>query len=121
MPNDRRMWAVFRALDRGWTVEELHELTKIDRWFLVQFSQIVELQRSASLVGLRGISRDMLRTLKRVRLRRSRAWPASSAPTKPSVRAEPARAGIESGVQAHRHLRRRVRVVHAVHVRHLRG
>ena len=30
MPTDRRMWAVFRALDRGWTVEELHELTKID-------------------------------------------------------------------------------------------
>ena len=65
VPNDRRMWAVFRALDRGWTVEELHDLTRIDRWFLVQFSQIVELQRSASLVGLRGISRDMLRTLKR--------------------------------------------------------
>src|SRR3954466_16387964 len=65
VPNERRMWAVFRALDRGWTVEELHDLTKIDKWFLVQFSQIVELQRSASLVGLRGISRDMLRTLKR--------------------------------------------------------
>jgi carbamoyl-phosphate synthase large subunit len=65
VPNDRRMWAVFRAFDRGWTVEEVHELTRIDRWFLVQFSQLVELQRSASLVGLRGISRDMLRTLKR--------------------------------------------------------
>ena len=65
VPNDRRMWAVFRALDRGWTVEELHELTKIDRWFLVQFSQIVELQRSAGLIGLRGMSRDMMRTLKR--------------------------------------------------------
>ncbi len=65
VPNDRRMWAVFRAFDRGWTVDEVHELTRIDRWFLVQFSQIVELARSASLVGLRGISRDMLRTLKR--------------------------------------------------------
>src|SRR5215210_1922819 len=61
VPTDRRMWAVFRALDRGWTVEELHELTKIDRWFLVQFSQLVELQRSAALVGLRGMSADMLR------------------------------------------------------------
>ena len=30
----------------------MHELTKIDRWFLVQFSQLVELQRSAGLVGL---------------------------------------------------------------------
>ena len=65
VPNDRRMWAIFRAFERGWTVDEVHELTRIDRWFLVQFSQIVELQRSASLVGLRGMSRDMLRTLKR--------------------------------------------------------
>ena len=43
IPNDRRMWAIFRALERGWTVEHLHELTKIDPWFLAQFSQIVEL------------------------------------------------------------------------------
>jgi carbamoyl-phosphate synthase large subunit len=65
VPTDRRMWAVFRALEYGWTVEELHQATKIDPWFLVQFSQIVELQRSAALVGLRGMSPDMLRTLKR--------------------------------------------------------
>ncbi|HEX6050906.1 MAG TPA: carbamoyl-phosphate synthase large subunit, partial [Gemmatimonadaceae bacterium] len=65
VPNDRRMWALFRALDRGWTVEDLHQATKIDPWFLVQFSEIVELQRSAALVGLRGISPDMLWTLKR--------------------------------------------------------
>src|SRR5687768_5926192 len=31
VPTDRRMWAVFRALERGWTVEELYDLTKIDR------------------------------------------------------------------------------------------
>jgi carbamoyl-phosphate synthase large subunit len=65
VPNDRRMWALFRALDRGWTVDELHQATKIDPWFLVQFSQIVELQRSAALVGLRGMSEDLLRCLKR--------------------------------------------------------
>ena len=65
VPTDRRMWALFRALDRGWTVEELHQATKIDPWFLVQFSQIVELQRSAALVGLRGMSQDLLRCLKR--------------------------------------------------------
>jgi carbamoyl-phosphate synthase large subunit len=68
IPTDRRMWAVFRALDRGWSVDQLHELTKIDPWFLTQFSQIVELCRSASLVGQRGISTDMLRTLKRAGL-----------------------------------------------------
>src|SRR5688500_7363747 len=65
VPTDRRMWFVFKALDRGWTVEEIHEATKIDRWFLVQFSQIVELQRSAAVVGLRGMSVDLMRALKR--------------------------------------------------------
>jgi carbamoyl-phosphate synthase large subunit len=65
VPSDRRMWAVFRALDRGWSVDQLYALTKIDPWFLVQFSELVELARSAGLVGLRGISADMLRTLKR--------------------------------------------------------
>jgi carbamoyl-phosphate synthase large subunit len=65
VPTDRRMWAVFRALERGWTVEELHELTRIDPWFLTQFSQLVELARSAGLGDLRETSADMLRTLKR--------------------------------------------------------
>ena len=65
VPSDRRMWAVFRALEHGWSVEDLHELTKIDPWFLTQFSQIAELARSASLGGLRGLSAEMLRTLKR--------------------------------------------------------
>jgi carbamoyl-phosphate synthase large subunit len=68
VPTDRRMWAVFRALERGWSVEKVHELTKIDPWFLTQFAQIVELCRAAGLVGLRGISADMLRTLKRAGL-----------------------------------------------------
>src|SRR4051794_33431083 len=65
IPNDRRMWAIFRALDRGWTVADVHELTHIDPWFLTQFAQIIELGQAAGLVGLRSLSRDMLRTLKR--------------------------------------------------------
>ncbi len=31
VPTDRRMWALFRALRRGWSIETIHELTKIDR------------------------------------------------------------------------------------------
>ena len=65
IPTDRRMWAVFRALERGMTVADVHQLTHIDPWFLTQFSQIVELMRAAALGGLRGASPDMLRTLKR--------------------------------------------------------
>jgi carbamoyl-phosphate synthase large subunit len=65
VPSDRRMWALFRALDRGWTVETLHELTKIDRWFLQQFHEIVELRKMAGLGEFREMSTDLLRTLKR--------------------------------------------------------
>jgi len=65
VPTHRRMWAVFRALERGWDVETLQRLTKIDPWFLTQFAQLVELKRSAELVGARDLSADLLRTLKR--------------------------------------------------------
>ena len=65
VPTDRRMVAVFRALERGWSIDQVHELTRIDRWFLTQFAEIVELHRAATLVGLRGMSLDLLGVLKR--------------------------------------------------------
>jgi carbamoyl-phosphate synthase large subunit len=65
VPNDRRMWALFRALRRGWTVETLHDLTKIDPWFLQQFADIVELRNMADLGEFREVSSDLLLTLKR--------------------------------------------------------
>jgi carbamoyl-phosphate synthase large subunit len=65
VPTDRRMWAVFRALDRGWTVETLHDLTKMDPWFLQQFHDIVQLRKMAALGEFREMSTDLLRTLKR--------------------------------------------------------
>ncbi len=65
VPTDRRMWALFRALERGWSIDEIHRLTRIDPWFLTQFRQLVELKEQASLAGLRGLSRDLMRTLKR--------------------------------------------------------
>jgi carbamoyl-phosphate synthase large subunit len=65
VPSDRRMWALFRALGRGWSIATLHELTKIDPWFLQQFHDIVELRKMAALGEFREMSADLLRTLKR--------------------------------------------------------
>ncbi len=65
VPNDRRIWALFRALDKAWTVEQICELTKMDPWFVEQFAEIVELRRTAEMIGLRDMSTDLLRTLKR--------------------------------------------------------
>ena len=65
VPTDRRMWGLFEALDRGWSIETIHDLTKIDPWFLQQFAEIVELKKTAHLVGFRDLSTDLLLTLKR--------------------------------------------------------
>src|SRR5437763_103677 len=65
VPSDRRMWALFRALQRGWTIQEIHELTKIDPWFLQQFADIVALRNMAALGEFREMSADLLRTMKR--------------------------------------------------------
>ena len=64
-PNDRRIWAVFIALEEGWTVEQIHASTHIDPWFLAQFEALVKLRRSAGVVDWREISPDLLRELKR--------------------------------------------------------
>jgi carbamoyl-phosphate synthase large subunit/carbamoyl-phosphate synthase small subunit len=50
-PTDRRVMAVARALERGWTVDAIHDVTKIDRWFLEQLAEthaISEALRRAS-------------------------------------------------------------------------
>jgi carbamoyl-phosphate synthase large subunit len=65
VPNDRRMWALFRALRRGWSTGTLHDLTKIDPWFLQQFAEIEDLRQVAALGEFREMSADLLRTLKR--------------------------------------------------------
>ena len=65
VPNDRRMWALFRALERGWSIDDVHRLTNIDRWFLTQFSQLVGLRDTLAAAGRAGLSVERMRALKR--------------------------------------------------------
>src|SRR6202158_2609943 len=51
IPTDRRMWDLFRAIDRGWTGEQLHDATKMDPWFLRQFVEIAALRKAAAAKG----------------------------------------------------------------------
>lgn len=39
-PTPRRLFAISRALREGYTVDQIHEMSKIDRWFLYQIQQI---------------------------------------------------------------------------------
>src|SRR5206468_486558 len=65
IPTDRRMWDLFRAIDRGWTTDQLHEVTNIDPWFLRQFSELAAMRRAAADSGLAGLDAKELRRLKR--------------------------------------------------------
>src|SRR2546427_13129978 len=40
-PTDDRLWRLFAALRRGATVEDVHQRTQIDRWFLRKLASIV--------------------------------------------------------------------------------
>ena len=44
-PNDLRLWAVAAALRRGASVDELHQLSRIDRWFLHNLRGIGEIEQ----------------------------------------------------------------------------
>ena len=43
-PNDKRLWAIQFALETGWSIDEVHCLSKIDRWFLSKLSNIARLK-----------------------------------------------------------------------------
>ncbi|MGH7482220.1 MAG: carbamoyl-phosphate synthase large subunit, partial [Longimicrobiales bacterium] len=45
-PTAERPFQVKRALQAGFTIAEIHELTKIDPWFLAQLAELVEAERS---------------------------------------------------------------------------
>ena len=42
-PTDRRIFVISKAFRQGYTVDKIHELTKIDRWFLEKLYGIVTL------------------------------------------------------------------------------
>jgi carbamoyl-phosphate synthase large subunit len=65
IPTDRRMWHLFRAIGRGWTVDQLHEVTNIDPWFLRQFTEIAAMREDAATKGLAGLDASDMRRLKR--------------------------------------------------------
>ena len=43
-PGPERIWYVGDAFAAGWTLDEVHNITKIDKWFLVQIEEIVKIE-----------------------------------------------------------------------------
>uniref|UniRef100_A0A182Q907 Uncharacterized protein n=1 Tax=Anopheles farauti TaxID=69004 RepID=A0A182Q907_9DIPT len=50
-PTDKRMFVLAAALKAGYTVEQIYELTKIDRWFLRKFKAIIDFTKELEAHG----------------------------------------------------------------------
>ncbi len=64
-PGPERIWYVADAFRLGMTVNEVYDITKIDRWFLVQIEEIIKLEQSLIGKSLGDLSKDSLFRLKR--------------------------------------------------------
>jgi len=63
-PGPERIWYVGDAFAQGMSVQEVHDLTKIDAWFLVQIEEIVKIELELEKTQLSALSADELRQLK---------------------------------------------------------
>ena len=64
-PTDKRIFVIAKALTHGYTVKRIHELTKIDTWFLYKLKNIIDTaDELAAVNGLENIGHDLLRQAK---------------------------------------------------------
>jgi carbamoyl-phosphate synthase large subunit len=64
-PGPERIWYVGDAFAQGMSVDEVHDLTKIDKWFLVQIEEIVKIELELETMALEQIDEPTLRMLKK--------------------------------------------------------
>jgi carbamoyl-phosphate synthase large subunit len=65
-PTDMRIFVIAQALQKGFTVDRIWELTKIDRWFLYKLQNIFRLSNRLSMVQtLKDLPDELLREAKR--------------------------------------------------------
>ncbi|HCN73489.1 MAG TPA: carbamoyl phosphate synthase large subunit, partial [Pusillimonas sp.] len=64
-PGPERIWYVGDAFAQGFSLEEVHNLTKIDPWFLAQIKEIVDIELALEQRTLADLDHDTVRELKR--------------------------------------------------------
>ena len=64
-PGPERIWYVGDAFAQGFTTEEVHQLTKIDPWFLVQIKEIIDIELWLETQKISDITKETLLALKR--------------------------------------------------------
>ncbi|MDX6290225.1 MAG: carbamoyl-phosphate synthase large subunit [Blastocatellia bacterium] len=67
-PNSQRFSYITYALEHGWSIDEIYRLSRIDRWFLDQLKQVMEIQEQVEGKTLEEIPLDLLRAFKEAAL-----------------------------------------------------
>lgn len=64
-PTDKRIFVIEKAFNAGYTIDQIHELTKIDRWFLQKLYKIHETDRELhACTSINVLDNDLLRKAK---------------------------------------------------------
>ncbi len=64
-PGPERIWYVGDAFENGFTLDEVHQLTHIDPWFLAQIEDIIKIEMQLDDMKLNDLGTPILRALKR--------------------------------------------------------
>ena len=66
--DDMRIWRIAEALRRGFTYEQIHDITKIDFWFIDKLAILVEMEDALKAVGAgeKSLTAELLAEAKRI-------------------------------------------------------
>ena len=63
-PTDKRVFVISKAMHKGYTVDQIHDLTKIDRWFLYKLRHIIDIDEELKRHNVNTLGKDLLREAK---------------------------------------------------------
>ncbi len=70
-PTPDRIFHVASALRVGESIEEIYELTKIDKWFLQQIKEVIDMEARASLININRTARQPITSEKLLQLKKA--------------------------------------------------
>ena len=64
-PTDKRVFIISKAMHKGYTIDQIHELTKIDKWFLYKLTHIIDIDETLKACkSVNVLDKELLRTAK---------------------------------------------------------
>ncbi len=63
-PTDKRVFVISKAMHKGYTVDQIHDLTKIDRWFLNKLKHIIDIDEALKRRNINTLDKESLREAK---------------------------------------------------------